>query len=154
MMSDPSKIDPPKDLQPPQCTLLRLRRTTRRVTQIYDRHLAPLGLRVTQYSLLGSLMGQPPMPIGTFAEIMGMDRTTLTRNVRPLIRAGWIELAAGDDRRQRAIALTPEGKAIFRRAVPLWRQAEGDLRAAVGADAISQLQHLLDHSLERIAPQP
>ncbi|TWT01268.1 MarR family winged helix-turn-helix transcriptional regulator [Reyranella sp. CPCC 100927] len=152
-MTEPSKIDLPKDLQPPQCTLLRLRRTTRRVTQIYDHHLAPLGLRITQYSLLGNLMGQPPMPIGTFAEIMGMDRTTLTRNIRPLIRAGWIDLVAGEDRRQRAIALTADGKAIFRRAVPLWRQAESDLRAAVGADAISQLQHLLDHSLERIAPQ-
>ena len=150
-MSDPSKIDALRDLQPPQCTLLRLRRTTRRITQIYDRHLAPLGLRVTQYSLLGSLVGQPPRPIGAFAEIMGMDRTTLTRNIRPLIRAGWIELVAGDDRRQRAMALTAEGKAMFRRAVPLWRQAESELRAAVGTDAIGQLQRLLDQSLERVS---
>jgi DNA-binding MarR family transcriptional regulator len=151
MMNDPSKIDVSRDLQPSQCTLLRLRRTTRRVTQIYDHHLAPLGLRITQYSLLGRLVGQPPMPIGSFAEVMGMDRTTLTRNIRPLIRAGWVELVAGDDRRQRAIALTAEGKAMFRRAVPLWRQAETALRAAVGTDAIIQLQHLLDHSLERVA---
>jgi DNA-binding MarR family transcriptional regulator len=151
-MNDLPRTDPSRDLQPGQCTLLRLRRTTRRVTQIYDRHLAPLGIRVTQYSLLGSLMGQPPVPIGVFADIMGMDRTTLTRNIRPLIRAGWIELVPGEDRRQRAIALTPEGKAMFRRAVPLWRQAEGELRAAVGADAIGQLQRLLDQSLERVAP--
>ncbi|HEX2885823.1 MarR family winged helix-turn-helix transcriptional regulator [Vineibacter terrae] len=146
-----SRIDAARDLQPSQCTLLRLRRTARRVTQIYDHHLAPLGLRVTQYSLLGRLMGQPPMAIGSFAEIMGMDRTTLTRNIRPLIRAGWVELVAGDDRRQRAITLTAEGKAMFRRAVPLWRQAEGTLRAAVGTDAVIELQHLLDHTLERVA---
>jgi DNA-binding MarR family transcriptional regulator len=150
-MSEPAKSDTQRDLQPAQCTLLRLRRTTRRITQIYDHHLAPLGLRITQYSLLGNLVGQPATPIGTFADIMGMDRTTLTRNVRPLIRAGWVELTAGDDRRQRAIVLTPEGKAIFRRAVPLWRQAESELRAAVGNDAIGQLQRLLDHSLERVA---
>lgn len=150
-MTEPSRNDPPRDLQPPQCTLLRLRRTTRRITQIYDHHLAPLGLRITQYSLLGSLVGQPATPIGSFADVMGMDRTTLTRNIRPLIRAGWIELTAGDDRRQRAIALTPEGKAIFRRGVPLWRQAESELRATVGSEAIVQLQGLLDHSLERIA---
>ena len=62
-MSDAPKGDIARDLQPPQCTLFRLRRTTRRITQIYDRHLAPLGLRVTQYSLLGSLMGRPPLPI-------------------------------------------------------------------------------------------
>lgn len=149
-MSDPSRTDPPRDLQPPQCTLLRLRRTTRRVTQIYDRHLAPLGLRVTQYSLLGSLIVQAPIAIGAFAEIMGMDRTTLTRNIRPLIRAGWIELVAGEDRRLRTIAVTAEGKAMFRRAVPLWRQAESELREAVGTEAIGQLQRLLDHSLERV----
>jgi DNA-binding MarR family transcriptional regulator len=143
--------DPLRDLQPAQCTLLRLRRTTRRVTQIYDRHLAPLDLRITQYSLLGNLVGQPAMPIGTFADIMGMDRTTLTRNIRPLIRAGWIELTAGDDRRQRAIVLTPEGKAMFRRAIPLWREAESELREAVGTDAIVQLQKLLDQSLQRIS---
>jgi DNA-binding MarR family transcriptional regulator len=143
-MSEPAKSDTQRDLQPAQCTLLRLRRTTRRITQIYDHHLAPLGLRITQYSLLGNLVGQPATPIGTFADIMGMDRTTLTRNVRPLIRAGWVELTAGDDRRQRAIVLTPEGKAM-------WRQAESELRAAVGNDAIGQLQRLLDHSLERVA---
>ncbi|MCW5745634.1 MAG: winged helix-turn-helix transcriptional regulator [Alphaproteobacteria bacterium] len=150
-MNEPAKTDTPRELQPPQCTLLRLRRTTRRVTQIYDHHLAPLGLRVTQYSLLGSLMGQPPMPIGSFAEMMGMDRTTLTRNLRPLIRAGWVDLVAGEDRRQRAVILTAEGKAMFKRAVPLWRQAESALRAAVGSDAIGQLQRLLDHSLERVS---
>lgn len=149
-MSDLPKTDATRDLQPSQCTLLRLRRTTRRVTQIYDRHLAPLGLRVTQYSVLGSLIVQAPIAIGAFAEIMGMDRTTLTRNIRPLIRAGWIELIAGDDRRLRTITVTSEGKAMFRRAIPLWRQAESELREAVGADAISQLQRLLDHSLARV----
>jgi DNA-binding MarR family transcriptional regulator len=152
-MSDTPKSEIARELQPAQCTLFRLRRTTRRITQIYDRHLAPLGLRVTQYSLLGSLMGQPPLPIGAFAEIMAMDRTTLTRNIRPLVRAGWVALSAGDDRRQRTIALTAEGKAMFRRAVPLWRQAENELRTAVGTDAVGQLQRLLDHSLERITVQ-
>lgn len=150
-MSDPTRTESLRELQPEQCTLLRLRRTTRRVTQIYDHHLAPLGLRITQYSLLGRLMGQPPMPIGTFAEIMGMDRTTLTRNIQPLVRAGWIALVAGEDRRQRAIVLTPAGRAMFRRAVPLWRQAESELRAAVGDETIGQLQRLLDFSLTRVA---
>ncbi|HJQ56814.1 MAG TPA: MarR family winged helix-turn-helix transcriptional regulator [Vineibacter sp.] len=149
-MSEPLNAPTVQALEPRDCTLLRLRRTTRRVTQIYDHHLAPLGLRITQYSLLGNLQHRPPMPIGAFAEIMGMDRTTLTRNIQPLIRAGWVELAAGTDRRQRAIALTAAGRAQFRRAVPLWRQAEQALRAVVGEEAIGQLQRLLDQSLERI----
>jgi DNA-binding MarR family transcriptional regulator len=149
-MSDPFRTDAPRDLQPPQCTLLRLRRTTRRITQIYDHHLAPLGLRVTQYSLLGNLIMHAPIAIGAFADIMDMDRTTLTRNVQPLIRAGWVELVAGDDRRLRTLAVTTEGKAMFRRAVPLWRAAESSLRQTVGADEIGRLQHLLDYSLERV----
>jgi DNA-binding MarR family transcriptional regulator len=150
-MSEEGKIGAMPALQPHQCTLLRLRRTTRRVTQIYDHHLAPLGLRITQYSLLGNLYDKPPVAIGAFADIMGMDRTTLTRNVKPLVRAGWVELVAGADRRQRAIALTAAGRSQFRRAVPLWRQAEQALRSAVGGDTVGQLQRLLDQSLARIA---
>jgi DNA-binding MarR family transcriptional regulator len=132
------------------CTCFRLRRTARRVTQIYDRRLAPLGLRVTQYSLLAHLVGKPPTAIGAFAEVMGMDRTTLTRNVRPLLAAGYLELAQGGDRRTRALALTAEGKALFRRAWPLWRAAELEVRATLGAGVTAELHRTLAATHEKL----
>lgn len=140
----------PSELADHVCTCFRLRRTARRVTQIYDHRLAPLGLRVTQYSLLAHLVGKPPTAIGAFAEILGMDRTTLTRNVRPLLAAGYVELAAGGDRRTRALALTAEGKALFRRAWPLWRAAEQEVRTTLGAATAGDLHRALNATHDKL----
>ena len=147
--------DTPKDHRstPPSdgCTWFRLRRTARRVTQIYDRHLAPAGLRVTQWSLLATLNGLPPSPLGAIAGAMGMDRTTLSRNMLPLQRAGYVETRVGEDRRRKTLALTSDGRALVRRAFPLWRDAERELRATLGPATTERLRDALDESMRRIS---
>src|SRR5262249_56489576 len=97
-----------------QCTCLRLRRTTRRVTQIYDRLLEPIGMTVNQFGLLARLYGanlrRETLPISVLAERVGMDPTTLNRSLKPLKAQGLIANAADPaDRRGRAGVITPHG---------------------------------------------
>src|SRR3546814_19389843 len=94
------------------CTCFKLRRAARRVTQLYDRHLQPTGLRITQFGLLARLRVEP-LQMTALAERMGMDRTTLTRNLRPLERLGYVTVDPGEDRRTRTVAITSEGRAAF-----------------------------------------
>lgn len=129
------------------CTCFQIRRAARKVTAIYDRHLADVGLTVTQWSLLANLAGKPPIPIGAFAEVMAMDRTTLTRTIKPLIASGLMALSPGPDRRTRALSLTAEGKAMVRRAYPTWRAAEMEVRDALGAKVTSDLHDTLRTSM-------
>ncbi len=125
-----------------------LRRTARRVTRIYDRALRPAGVRLTQYSVLANVAHTGGLSISELAERLEMERTTLTRNLRPLVRAGWVIVARGNDRRQRSVGLTQAGRQVYAAAYPLWQAAEQHLREALGHDA-EALRGLLDATLEQ-----
>ncbi len=101
------------------CICARLRRTTRRVSQIYDRHLEPHGLTISQFGVMAQVrLGDAPS-IGQLAERMVMDPTTLTRALKPLERRGLLTLTPDPaDRRTRRLALTEEGRALLRTARP------------------------------------
>ena len=129
------------------CTCFRLRRLTRRVTQHYDSHLARASLRVTQFSLLGMLLRTDSLTLSELAARMEMDRTTLTRNLRPLQNAGWVAVTRGRDGRSRTAQLSDTGRAAWNNAKPHWRQAQDELNAALGAEAVADLHGLLDDSL-------
>ena len=133
---------------PSPCTCAMLRRAARRVTRIYDRALRPAGVRLTQYSVLANINGTGGLSISELAERLEMERTTLTRNLRPLVRAGWVIVARGNDRRQRSVGLTQAGRQVYAAAYPLWQAAEQHLREALGHDA-EALRGLLDATLER-----
>src|SRR5262249_53134931 len=108
---------------PRGCTCFRLRRLTRRVTAVYNRALAPTGMRVTQYSLLLSLRGGAPIALSQLADVLDMDRTTLTRNLKPLTDAGWVEVERSpDDARVRLVTLTASGAEQLRAARGAWKQ--------------------------------
>ena len=93
------------------CTCMRLRKASRRVSQIYDRSLEPLGLTVTQFGLLGNLDRLDGISIGDLAGRLVMDPTTLTRNLRPLERQGFVVFAPDpNDRRSRCLHLTAAGR--------------------------------------------
>lgn len=131
------------------CTCFRLRRAARRLSQIYDTHLAPAGLSLNAYSILRR--APQPRLVGELAEALGMDRTTLTRNLKPLLQAGWLQEQRGDDARQRLIAITPAGKACLRRARPLWQRAQDEVEATFGPTPTARLNTLLDqldHALD------
>ena len=132
------------------CTCFRLRRASRRVTQYYDRFLEPSGLKVTQYSLLGNIRTHEQISITELAEALGMDRTTLTRNLKPLLDQGLVTVSEGADRRTRAIEVTPEGDAAFKRAVPRWKEAQAKLIETVGRDRVTELHRLIDEAVDRL----
>jgi DNA-binding MarR family transcriptional regulator len=134
------------------CTCMRLRRTTRRVTRLYDRLLEPSGLTANQFGLLArlygtSLHGHAALSIGMLAEQVGSDPTTLSRNLKPLFVA---ELVADGpqiaDRRVRTIMLTQAGRDRLADAIPRWRQAQRHLEAALGIEMTLSLNALLDLS--------
>lgn len=126
------------------CTCAVLRRATRRVTQLYDRALAPAGLRLTQYSVLANVIRAGGPTVTDLADRLIMDRTTLTRTLRPLERSGWIRVAKGPDRRSRAVQVTDAGRRRYEAAVPLWLEAERALRRSMGEDRADALRRLLE----------
>jgi DNA-binding MarR family transcriptional regulator len=138
-------------LSPLDCTCFRVRGAARRVTQIYGRHLAPTGLKISQFSLLGFVTAEGPVSIGRLADLLTTDRTTLTRNLRPLLAAGLIERAASGDKRRHELVATATGRALLKRALPLWAAAEHDVRAAMGAKLTADLHGAIDRSMEKLA---
>lgn len=114
------------------CACFNLRKAARAITQLYDGALAPSGLRATQFSLLAVLraMGEPT--ISRLAKAMVMDRTTLTRNLRPLEKLGLLEVIVGKDRRTRHVGLTALGRDRLATAFPLWREAQARVARGLG----------------------
>jgi DNA-binding MarR family transcriptional regulator len=138
-------------LSPLDCTCFRVRGAARRVTQIYGRHLAPTGLKISQFSLLGFVTAEGPVSIGRLSDLLTTDRTTLTRNLRPLLAAGLIERATSGDKRRHELVATATGRALLKRALPLWAAAEHEVRAAMGAKLTAELHGAIDRSMEKLA---
>lgn len=142
----------PKRPSTPGCVCSRLRKASRRVSQIYDRYLEPHGLTITQYALLSNIAGRPGVSIGALAERLIMDPTTLTRNLRPLERQGFLTLTPDpEDRRSRRLDLTEAGRTVLAAARPAWAEAQIHIETAVGADETPALNAALDQLLERLA---
>ncbi len=120
------------------CACAGLRRTARAVTRVYDRHLRPAGIHVTQFSILAAL-APADSTISQLGEGLGMDRTTLSRDLRPLQAQGLIEVRPGPDQRTRVVSLTEAGRRTFAAARPLWREAQTEIRTALGPDGWQRL---------------
>ncbi len=114
-----------------RCLGMALRRASRAVTQRYDEALAQIGLRSTQFSVLVGLAHAPEVPLSRLAAALVMDRTTLTRNLAPLLRDGLVEERAAADGRVRLFALTGKGKKTFERALPAWETAQSHMVRAL-----------------------
>ncbi|MCW5623593.1 MAG: winged helix-turn-helix transcriptional regulator [Burkholderiales bacterium] len=135
------------------CTCSKLRRLTRRVTAVYDRALSPVGMRVTQYSLLSNLRGVEGVPVSRLAQSLDMDRTTLTRNLKPLLQVGWVALEPSpDDARVRLVLLTPTGAEQWRAARSYWQSAQQEVTATIGASALAGLHTMLDEYVPLFRP--
>ena len=141
----------PPRLSPLDCTCFRVRSAARRVTQIYSRHLGPTGLKISQFSLLGFVVSEGPVSIGRLSDLLATDRTTLTRNLRPLLQDGLVERAASGDRRRHELVATPAGRALFKQALPLWAEAEQEVRDDLGPRLTADLHGAIDRSMEKLA---
>lgn len=144
-------IESPRPLHASACTCARLRRLTRRITAIYDEQLAPTGLRVTQYSLLATLNregGKAGITLSDLAAAMDMDRTTLTRNLRPLTARRLISIGTdATDGRARRATITARGLAAFHAARPCWRVAQAHVATTLGPENVAALHGWVDSVL-------
>jgi DNA-binding MarR family transcriptional regulator len=137
------------------CTCLKLRRTGRMATQIFDAHLQPAGLTIGQFGIIAQLyccsLWRPPMTVKELSNAIGMDPTTLNRTLKPL-EAQELVSSASDrrDRRARRIHLTMSGRKRLAQAMRLWRAADDELRRTVGAEATLALSGLLSLANEKL----
>ena len=125
------------------CTCFQLRRAARQVSQVYDHELAAVDLSLNEYSILRHAQAGPRL-LGELADLLGMERTTLTRNLRPLLDAGWLQEARGDDARQRVVSITPSGRKRIDSAKPHWQRAQSRIESLFGKAATARLRDDLD----------
>ncbi|HEV2357439.1 MAG TPA: MarR family winged helix-turn-helix transcriptional regulator [bacterium] len=115
-----------------ECACVNLRKTARCVTQFFDEALTPSGLRATQFTVLVAVALADPPTMTRIAEALVMDRSTLTRNLRPLERAGLVKTAGGEDRRTRFVTLTSRGRERLTAALPLWERVQNHVVRGIG----------------------
>jgi DNA-binding MarR family transcriptional regulator len=139
--------DPPK---PRGCTNAKLRQVARLMTQHYEQYMLESGVRITQYSLLSTIHYLGRATPSDLARAMHMDNSTLTRNLRLMIEAGWVKQGPGADSRSRQVELTGKGLAVRQLASKEWRQAQDALNKKLGLAQVALLHQLLDNSLEKL----
>ena len=118
------------------CLCLHVQRAARMVARRFDEALRPLGLTNGQFSLLTSLNREELTTMGAVAAVLAIDRTTLTAALKPLQRAGFVEVRIDlEDRRSRLLTLTPAGRALLASAVPIWKRTHAQVEGLLdGAD--------------------
>lgn len=139
-------------VKPQGCTNLKLRQLMRRVAQHYDAEIGRAGLKTTQYSLLSCLVKRGPMRPGELASLLKLDASTLTRNLKPLVAAGWLTLDDGTDGRSRIVEITPAGREKRQEAQRRWRVAQESLNGTLGVANVVALHALLDECMARLSP--
>jgi DNA-binding MarR family transcriptional regulator len=132
------------------CLCNALRQATRAVSRLYDEELRGAGLRTTQYSLLRRLRAAGEVRQRDLGGLTSLDETTLTRNLRPLIDAGWVAIRPGEDRREKLVRLSDAGAAKLQDARPAWERAQERLRSRLPKETWSSLLDLLPE-LTRLA---
>ena len=121
------------------CACANLRKAVRAVSQLYDDAFRPIGLRATQFGLLGATGMLGPVTINRLAEAIVMDRTTLTRNLRPLEKQGLLQIKSGKDRREREVSITRRGQVVLAKGYPLWKKAQGKVVKGLGQERVNRL---------------
>jgi DNA-binding MarR family transcriptional regulator len=137
---------------PRGCTNFKLRQLVRRVTQHYDHAMAGVGLKVTQYSLLTHVHHRGPIQPAALAQAMTLSASTLSRNLQPLVAAGWIAVEPGSDARSRTLVLTEAGRLKRQEAQRRWRAAQEGLNERLGVSTVVALHALIDTAMQRLDP--
>lgn len=125
------------------CHCINARRISSLISELYDKYLEPTGLSISQYSLLRNLERFPSSSISELAAHMGLDRTTLVRNLKPLTERGLICDLAGPNRRSRQLTLTEKGQTLLEQGLPLWEKAQQDLTGRLGSDTLNRFKTIL-----------
>jgi DNA-binding MarR family transcriptional regulator len=126
------------------CLCLHVQRAARALARRFDEALRPLDLTNGQFSLMMSLNRPEPPAMGAVASLLAMDRTTLTASLKPLERRGLVKIQAGPaDRRSRLLTLTPKGRGLLVRAVPVWKLSHGALERSLPRGNSNRLRKTL-----------
>ncbi|CAM2159148.1 Winged helix-turn-helix transcriptional regulator (plasmid) [Pararobbsia alpina] len=110
-----------------ECYCTQFRRSANALTRIYDDALRPLGLKVTQLTLLRGLDRLKSATYNEIADELSLDKTTISRNIKLLIDAGWVRVSASDDARYKVASLSPAGARMLKDAEPYWRVAQNQV---------------------------
>lgn len=133
-----------------ECKCSALRRASRAVTQHYEAAFRGTGLRATQFTVLAALAQTGPLPLSALAAMLGLERTSLTRNLRPLEKKGLVASAANEDHRVRLIEITPAGERTALAALSAWQLAQatvdGVVEATLGQGVLDKMLHGGGHS--------
>ena len=140
-----TRVDRSELIKLTACACGNLRSATRAVTQLFDETFQPLGLRATQFMLLAASELFGPMTITAMADVFTMDRTTLTRNLKPLERQRLLIIEPGEDKRTREVTLTAQGLQAVADGLPLWEIAQAKVVTKLGQE---RFQSLLSHLSE------
>lgn len=125
------------------CHCINVRRAAGAVTEYYDRTLRPTGLTVAQFSLLSNIRQSGTCSVSELAARVGLERTTLARDLKSLFAAGWIRDDAAPGTRNRRLAVTPAGWRTLDAAIPLWEEAQRGVAARIGVENLALLTYLL-----------
>ena len=139
-------------VKPQGCTNLKLRQLMRRVAAHYDAEVGRAGLKGTQYSLLSYVVKLGPVRPADLAAQMCISPSTLTRNLKPLVDAGLVEVLPGADARSRLVSVTPQGREKRQEAQRRWRVAQEGINELLGPRRVVQLHALVDECMTRLAP--
>src|ERR687891_1119880 len=134
------------------CTCGELRKAARAVTLLYDNAFKSSGLLSTQLDLLYVVYKSDSIRISHLAKELGMDRTTLTRNLSVLERQGFIKISSGKDNRTRIVAITSKGRTAIAKAIPLWNEVQLKVKQQMGENSWNQLMDNLSQFV-KIADQ-
>ena len=133
------------------CLCGSFRRTSRALTQHYEKALRPLGLRATQFTILQALARAGEVSQGQLGDMLAMDSTTLTRTLGIMGREGWIAERRGQDQRERWLRLAKAGTTQLNRALPVWEKVQSNLRRRMGQQAWKDLLHRTNQMTELVA---
>jgi DNA-binding MarR family transcriptional regulator len=134
------------------CTSFNLRKASRAVTQLFDEALKPCGLYSTQFTLLNAIYLSDSATITKLSQALIMDRTTLTRNLNPLQKNGWIEVVPGEDRRTKTLSITKAGKQVLKEATKYWETVQAQVVKSLGKKQWEELLDKLDLVVAKLSP--
>ena len=122
------------------CLLFNVRRAARSITQFYDEAGNLIGLRSTQFGLLAAIRLAAPVNLKTLGGLLSMDPTTLARNLAPLEKRKFVSVESGvDDRRERIVRITSQGRSTLDRAFPYWEKAQSEVLAELGTARVQRM---------------
>src|SRR6202040_2596617 len=125
------------------CVCGYVRKLSRVVTAIYDGALADAGVKTSQFSVLVAVANRDKARPAELIKLLQMDESTLSRNVERMCARGWLRLERNEDRRSHLIEVTDKGRALIRKCMPAWQQAQEEVSQRIGADTVAALRSAL-----------